>query len=119
VSGDKFKGVMDHVRIAHRGSFSFRRAVHSNFVFSQHRFSFTMLDPRDPHKNFSFELEATNDVWSVQECDLDGDTVNSLVGHLNETDDMLAFVRGMRRAFLKQIAARNKGSPRTGRPMVL
>ncbi len=41
-----------------------------------------------------------DDVYEVDECrDLDEDTLDRLVKQLNESDDLSAFMLGMRRAF--------------------
>ncbi|KAI2504272.1 Chromosome segregation protein Spc25 [Fragilaria crotonensis] len=65
------------------------------------RFSFTQLDAGDPKRCFSFVLTANaDDVYEVDECrDLDEDTLDRLVKQLNESDDLSAFMLGMRRAF--------------------
>ena len=69
------------------------------------RFSFTQLDPANPYQKYSFCLEATDDeLWSVVDCQppvLAYETVHELVAPLNDTNDMMSFVRGMRRAFLQ------------------
>ena len=72
-------------------------------------FSFTQLDPDNPERKFSFELDATNDeeTWSVVELDPPGmiseDLLEQLLVPLNETNDMISFVQGMRNSFLERL----------------
>jgi hypothetical protein len=45
--------------------------------------------------------------WSVVECEpfvLSAETVKESIAPLNRNNDMLPFIRGMRRAFLQHIA---------------
>jgi len=73
------------------------------------RFSFTQLDSENPDKKYSFELEATgyDERWAVVELDPPGciavETMEELLEPFNKTNDMMPFVRGMRRAFLETI----------------
>lgn len=80
-----------------------------SLAFSHPRFSFTQLDAHHPDRKFSFELAATDcdDRWTVAELDPPGavapDRLEELLAPLNDTNDMMPFVRGMRRAFLESI----------------
>jgi hypothetical protein len=72
---------------------------HSYFVFSS--FTFTQLDAGDPKRCFSFVLVANEeDTYEVDDCnDVDETVLEDLLEKLNETDDLSAFMLGMRRAF--------------------
>lgn len=66
------------------------------------------MDPIHPEKKFSFSLATTNDeeYWSVVECEppvLAPETLEELIMPFNNSDDVMTFVRGMRRAFLQHI----------------
>jgi hypothetical protein len=66
------------------------------------RFAFTQLDEKDPNKRFSFCLFINqDDAHEVQACDppLDPAVLAMLVKFADD-EEMLFFVRGMRRAFL-------------------
>ena len=68
-------------------------------------FSFTQLDAGDPKRCFSFVLTANSeDTYEVDECgDLDQQVLKDLLEKLNETDDLSAFMLGMRKAFSRAV----------------
>lgn len=74
-----------------------------NFTNCCHRFVFTMLDPDDSSRPFSFllQVEDSSNCYQVDECQPSLPTlvVQTLEDQLNETDDMMAFCMGMRKAF--------------------
>jgi hypothetical protein len=70
-------------------------------------FSFSQLDPKNPNRKFSFDLEA-DETYNISECEPPLDTffLDELLRELNvdETNDMIPLVQGMRRAFLEWIS---------------
>jgi hypothetical protein len=78
--------------------------IHSQrfLLLPQHRFTFTQLDAGDTSRIFSFVLNVNDeDTYEVEESvpPLPRPETNSLLVNLNESDDLSAFVRGMRNAF--------------------
>ena len=73
------------------------------------RLSFTQLDANAPNKKYSFELITTPDDhrFTVVELDPPGAVerapLEELLETLNKTNDMMAFIRDMRKAFLEYI----------------
>eukprot|EP00544_Gedaniella_sp_CCMP2646_P006118 CAMPEP_0202497394 /NCGR_PEP_ID=MMETSP1361-20130828/22663_1 /ASSEMBLY_ACC=CAM_ASM_000849 /TAXON_ID=210615 /ORGANISM="Staurosira complex sp., Strain CCMP2646" /LENGTH=244 /DNA_ID=CAMNT_0049128983 /DNA_START=27 /DNA_END=761 /DNA_ORIENTATION=+ len=66
------------------------------------KFTFTQLDAGDPNRTFSFFLNVNDeDAYEVEETmpPLHQSETIPLLENLNETDDLSAFVRGMRNAF--------------------
>ena len=66
------------------------------------RFTFTQLDAGDSNRTFSFVLNVNDeDTYDVEETSppLNQADLTSLLQNLNETDDLAAFVRGMRGVF--------------------
>lgn len=72
----------------------------------QLRFCFTQIDPNDPSKKFWFQLEPTDNSWIVPVCEpqLDTQVVDNLLKRFVDTDDMIIFVRGMRKAFMENLS---------------
>ena len=67
-----------------------------------HRFTFSQLDAGDTNRTFSFFLNVNDeDAYEVVETmpPLHQSETIQLLESLNETDDLSAFVRGMRNAF--------------------
>ena len=73
-------------------------------------FSFSKLDPSDPNRLFSFDL-AADDTYNITYCDppLDTSVMDKLLRDLDDTDDMIPMVQGMRRGFLDWLE-RNESS---------
>ncbi len=65
------------------------------------RLIFTLLDPRDPGRRFSFTLRATEtDAYTVDECDPPVAALPELLAQLNgEGNDLARFIQLMRREF--------------------
>jgi Chromosome segregation protein Spc25 len=71
------------------------------------RLTFTQIDPNNLNSKFSFEIGVENDTWSIiniQPVLIAEDTVEKCLSDFNETDDMTAFVCGMREAIRDQLA---------------
>jgi Chromosome segregation protein Spc25 len=72
-------------------------------------FTFTQLDPNHPDHEYSFCLAATeDDLYSVVDCQpaQSQAVLDDLIVPLNETNDMMAFVRSMRHMFLQHIPSK-------------
>jgi len=66
------------------------------------RFTFTQLDAGEPSRTFFFQLKVNDDeVYEVDNCQpaIPTSTLMRMTDGLNQTDDLSAFVRGMRNAF--------------------
>jgi Chromosome segregation protein Spc25 len=67
---------------------------------------FTQLNPDNPEKRFTFELQADdNDAFKVDACQprIHPRKLDDLLDRVNQTNDLGAFVRGMRRAFVEAL----------------
>lgn len=71
------------------------------------RFVFTHIDPSDPEKRYSFVLQTDDeDNYQIHECEprLPTETTRRLLEELNEKEDMSAFVRKTRQAFVASLS---------------
>ncbi len=68
------------------------------------RLVFTLIDPRDPGRRFSFSLRTDDkDAYVVSECDPPVAGLADMVKELNATTDISRFVQLMRREFKKLV----------------
>jgi hypothetical protein len=69
------------------------------------RLIFTLLDPRDPGRRFTFTLRATEtDAYTVDECDPPVAALPDLLRQLNaEGNDLARFIQLMRREFKRMV----------------
>lgn len=97
--------------------------VHQSFAFTVYlasiscnrflySFTFRQLDAGDPHRVFSFVLTANEeDAYVVEDCDeLKEETLEPLLQKLNKSDDLSAFMIGMRKYFTVGVQQRVKSS---------
>ena len=64
------------------------------------------MNPENPLQKFSFSLCADEqDEYQMESCEpiIHPRTLDQLLEQLNDSDDMSAFVRGMRQAFLETL----------------
>lgn len=63
---------------------------------------FTLLDPTDPNRRFTFSLHTdAKDAYAVNDCQPMVPDLANMVRELNETADISRFVQLMRRQFKK------------------